>query len=250
VNAAARAAVILMAPGALALGVYERVERDRMRAHARRQAEVHAGDWPAARDALRGLAALARARRAAEVTVAVRTSLTAADRRRAFEEARHLGCEPLALSPDDEARWVLLGAMREHRQPDGLVAALEPEGMAVARWRGRVPASIAHLALREPLADSGVPPGGEEDALVVSGSLAAALAAGVDGAALARVPRITRAHVAVRAHARARDPLAAAALALRRLMDWTGKDSALVSRDALIDGLAATLMRVALPGPR
>jgi hypothetical protein len=243
VTPARRAAVIVVAPHALTFGIYERGQPERMRARARRAAARTGQDDG---DLLAGLAALARARRAAEVVVAVRAPVTGAARRRVLEAVRRLRCTPLVLRVQDEARWLFLGAVRGQRAQDGLAAALEPEGLTLVRWRGRVLAATARLGLREPLLDSGIPPGGAEDVLIVSGSLAAPLAARLRGAAT-RPPRVTRTAVARLARSRARDPLAGAARAVRRLLDWTGKDAALVLPDALMDGIAATVLRLAVP---
>lgn len=238
-----RAAVVLIGPESATLGVYARLDSGRVRAHARRTAPLPDAAWPAVREALHQLVALARARRADAVTVALRATLRAVRwRTSAADEARRLGCEPLALTSDDELRWLFLGSLHDQRAQNGVVAELERDGMALARFRGRLLAATARIGLGAAPADSGLVPGRCE-ALIASGSLVAQLAARL-GAANHQAA-LTR--TAVARLARTRGPDAAAALALRRLMDWTGQDTAAVARDALVHGLAATLLHAPVP---
>ena len=212
-------AVVLAGADRLTLDVYAITEAGRLRAHARRTVALTRASWPALHEAVRPLVALARARGAARVAIALRTSLKGGPWiRRAKDDARRLRCELLRLSAADELRWLFLGGIRETRAQDGVVAELERDGIALARFRGRVLAAAARIGLGDEPAESGVALGGHAGALVVSGSLAN--------------------------EGRPRGPAAAA---LKRLRRWTRNDAPVIARDALAAGLAATLLRAPVP---
>jgi hypothetical protein len=222
VRGAGRVGVLLLAPGRVTLGVYALTESGRLRAHVRRTEGIGDPAWPRLRDRLRWLVALARARHAEGVTIVLRASLRGvAWSRRVAGEARRLRCEVLRSTAADERRWLFLGGIREVSAGDGVVAELEPSGIALARFRGRVLAATAAIALGDAPARSGLALGGRGGVLVVSGSLVPD-----DGA---RPERQARA-------------------ALARLLRWTGNHAPVSSRDALAAGIAATLLRAPIPG--
>jgi hypothetical protein len=232
---AARAAVVLAAPGAVTLGVYERLASGRLRAHARREVALDEGTWPAIRAAAAPLVELARARGAGEVVLALRASLRAGRWPAGVAaEARRLRCALLLPTAEEELRWLFLGGVRASRAEDGVVAELEPDGIALARYRGRIYAAGTRLSPADLRHDGGVLPLGAAGALVVTGSAVEALRGGAGGRVL------TRAELT----GRSRNPAAAQ---VRRLMQRTGKDVALVARDVVASGLAATLLRAAVP---
>jgi hypothetical protein len=239
-----RLAVVLLAPRAVTLGVYERVEPGRLRSRGWQDVAIDGG-WPAMRAAVEALVPRARARGAGRVTIALRASLRGARwPPRAADVARRLRCQYLGLTAGDELRWLFSGAVQRQRAEDGVIAELEPGGMALARYRGRVLAAATRFGLGDGLVESGLLPLGESGALLATGSLAAALCTRVNGAA--KRGALTREAMARIARSRGRDARTAAAL--RRLMDRTGKDAAFVAPDALVAGLAAALLRVPIPG--
>jgi hypothetical protein len=214
-----RVAVVLLGAERATLGVYALAASGRLRAHARRTATLADARWPALRETLRPLVALARARHAAQVAIALRTSLKSGPWiRHAREDARRLRCDLLRATVADELRWLFLGGIRAVAAQDGVVAELERGGIALARFRGRVLAATARIGLREKPAASGLALSGHAGALVVSGSLA-----------------------------QDRPPRGAAAAAVKRLSRWTGNGEAVVALDAVAAGLAATLLRAPVP---
>jgi hypothetical protein len=103
-------------------------------------------------------------------------------------------------------------------------------------------ATAAHVPWPAGLADAAIVPIGPDDALMVCG----AVVDGAVGDADAR-PRLTRRHIA---RLGARRSERGAARALRLLLDRAGRDEAEVARAPLQYGLAAALLRVAVPEVR
>jgi hypothetical protein len=210
-----RVAVVLVGTEGATLVVYALTAAGRLRAHARRAVALADTRWPALRASLAPLAALARARGAAQVVVALRASLNSGRWiRRAREDAHHMRCDLLPMTTGDELRWIFLGGVRAVSAPDGVVAELEPTGTSLARFRGRVLANAARIGPRENPAASGLALGSRGGALVVSGAL---------------VQKGTADQV------------------VKRLMKWTGSDEVVMVSDALSAGLAAALLRAPVP---
>jgi hypothetical protein len=247
--AEARAAVLLISPRACALRVFAHLPSGRLAARGRRAVALSGESWPQARAALARLIEAARAHRADPVLVALRAPLRRARwRGLAAQQARRARCQFRALDEAEEARALFLGALRGSDALDGVVAEVEAEGIALARFRGRVLASTARIGLRARPAESGLPTAGlEGQPLFVSGEVVEALAARLDGRARGRQRRLTRRALEGFARAGRAHPLRPGALALLRLMDWAKTDAAVVSGGALAQGLAAITLRAALP---
>jgi hypothetical protein len=243
-----RAGVVLVSRERCALGVFTRSPSGRVVRVSRASmalpiAPGRLPGWPAVREAVRQVLAGPRARRLEQLVVALRADLRGVRwRKQAAAAVRARGGELLSLSPDDEARWLFLGAVLGTAAQDGLVVEVEAGRATLARFRGRVLATVAQVPWPAGLADAAVVPLGPDDALMVCG----AVIDGAVGDADAR-PRLTASHIA---DLGARRSERAGARALRRLLDRAGRGEAAVARSPLHFGLAAALLRVAVPEVR